>query len=232
MEYYYTGNNNKYKITIILYLYNKLGFDLSHKIYNYIYKYNLKFNHYNLYYYNLIYKLIFPINKKLHDTTIFRDPYYKNELFNSEMQFNKVNNIINAKRNCLRIITIINEPYFICKTDKNLKNKCYNLSKYLYDDGDYDSRHNKYFNDMNVLLNIKRNKLNIFDKIKIIKKIEKINLKIINNSNRIWWGNEYDSDLYYNLYLYLYNNYIAFLYNQDVYEPGYIIDKNNIVYGH
>lgn len=228
VDYYYSGNNNRYRINIILCLYKKLGLNLSNCIYYYCKYYNNNKKNENIIFYNDTFSIISPVRFSWHYYIKYlTNIEIKNKLFFDKKDYNKLYTVVNNKQKTCRLIHMINDKYFICKTETCLKYTTGNLSKYLHDDGN----HYKYNNDINLLSNITRLEIiNIFDKIKIIKRIAKIHDNILLNKN--WWGHEYDSSIYYNLYNNMNNNFISFQQREDVCEPGYIVDKNNIIYGH
>tara|TARA_B110001469_G_scaffold126806_1_gene145492 strand:+ start:1128 stop:1790 length:663 start_codon:yes stop_codon:yes gene_type:complete len=207
----YTQNKN-----IMIYLILRFNKDIAEHIFNYYKKFILNIKEYHIYLYNLLK----PIPSMV-DYTTHVLPYYKNDIFDHYSQYNKYIKVLTNKKYCLWIIQMIGHQDFIGKTNLNLKHKCNDLTYHLYGEDNQ-----KWKDDIERLINIEKGKLNIWKKIKTIECIIKIADYLEYGVNTKWEGN-----WNYNIYEIMYNNYKYYININELYVPGYIVDKNGIVYG-
>ena len=205
----YIDNRQRYKNDILTYLTLIFNLDIAIHIYKYydqIFKDNLNYHIYK-------YQILKP-SSLLVDDIIYLKPYTFNTMFENRIQYNNYYKYIYAKRTILKIINMIGHPDFICHTNIDLKKRgCKGLSNYLRSELVIGVE--GYHREIGILINIERMKLNIWKKIKVIEDIFKM--------NRDYKPREICRTMYIH-----YNAYINI---DDLYITGYMIDKNNIIYG-
>lgn len=157
------------------------------------------------------------------ETSTHLFPYFKNLVFKSHHEYDKHFKFIKYKKQALMMINIIGHSDFVSKTNEDLKNKnCKSIIKYLY----INENTENFFRDVNIFINTPKCNTTIWEKIKIVEKILKIAEYLEYGINTKWEG-----DWNFTIYELLYNNYLCYKDLNNLYSPGYICDKNNIIYG-
>lgn len=201
---------------IMIYLILRYNKDIAEEIYNYYKMYTNIIIDYHKYIYNLL-----KPRSSMYEITTHVLPYYKNDILKNNHQYLKHVKNIKNKENCLRLICMIGHSDFISRTNLNLKGKCNPLSYHLYGETD-----NIFEKDMDFLINIEKNKISIWDKKKIIECILKIAEYLDYGVNTRWEG-----DWNYDIYELMFSHYKYYINLEYLCIPGYICDKNGIVYG-
>ena len=209
-------NRQRYKNDILTYLTMVFNIDIAIHIYKYydnIYKDNLKFHIEK-------YEIMKPISHT-NSYWIILKPYEKNIIFETEKEYDKYVLTINLKKIIMKIIKMIGHPDFISYTKLDLKSKgCISLSHFT---SICEIFTEEYIKTIDILINIEKEKLNVFDKIKVI---DGIIYGYIHDYPRVCVKTSI-----LRLCEIMFQHYLTYIDLNLLKVPGYMIDKHNIIYG-